>query len=98
MNLPPRLLTCLALVTLNANGASAPDAESVGVTVHVASNGVDAFPCGGALSPCRWGAASGPGADPADNVCNDEGDDVTVTSPVSRRPISVPRMISGKFE
>jgi hypothetical protein len=43
-------------------------------------------------------SATGPGADPAYNVCNDEIDDVTVTSPVSRRPIPVPTMIAGKYE
>jgi Periplasmic copper-binding protein (NosD) len=68
MNLLPRFLTCLALVTINADGASAPDAQSEGVTVHVASNGVDAFPCGGSLSSCRSISFGIANANPGDAI------------------------------
>ena len=35
-----------------------------------------------------WGAASGPGADPADDVCNLSG--TTVVDPVAAKPFNIP--------
>jgi parallel beta-helix repeat protein len=37
-----------------------------------------------------WGAASGPGADPADTVCNALNGSSTVLSPVATKPFSIP--------
>jgi parallel beta-helix repeat protein len=39
-----------------------------------------------------WGAASGPGPNPADNVCNDEGVDITLTTPFATTSFPIPRL------
>lgn len=43
-----------------------------------------------------WGAPSGPGPDPADIVCDQEADDITLTSPVLKHSVRVPPMRSKK--
>ena len=42
-----------------------------------------------------WGAATGPGADPADEVCDPVGDGTTIVAPFATKPFSVKVLLDG---